>query len=127
MQNHAHQLPPATDDERTWALFMHLSHIVAMMTGIPIVAPLILWQVKKDGSEFLDDQGKEAVNFEISLLIWVLVAGVGGAIIGALTCGVGFILWALPWVLGVVGTIMGTVASTKGQYFRYPMCWRFIQ
>ncbi len=119
-------MPAATDEERTWALFMHLSHLVALFIGIPVVTPLILWAVKKDQSEFLDDQGKEAINFEISLLIWFVVTGVGGAIIGVLTCGVGFVLLAVPWILGVVGTIMGTVASTKGRYFRYPMCWRFI-
>lgn len=118
--------PPITEEERTWALFLHLSHLLVLLTGIPIVLPLILWMTKKDSSEFLDDQGKEVVNFEISLIIWFLLAGVSAFVIGIVTCGVGFALLAFPYILGIVGTIMGTVAATKGRYFRYPMCWRFI-
>jgi len=116
-------LPIATKSDRDWALFIHLSHFVVLLLGIPIVAPLILWLIKKDQSYFLDDHGKEAVNFEISLILW----GIIGAAATLLTCGLGIVLVLGVWILGIVGTVMGLVAASNGRYYRYPMCFRFIQ
>ncbi|MCA9304057.1 MAG: DUF4870 domain-containing protein [Phycisphaerales bacterium] len=123
--------PDATSDERTYAMFIHLSllgHIV--LTVIAIAIPIIMWAVKKSESPFLDDHGREAINFQISLLIWSLVLPVIAAIVGFLTCGVGFVLLVpaalLPYILGLVGMIQASIAANRGEFYRYPMTMRFL-
>jgi len=115
--------PGVTDDERTWATFMHLSilaHIV--LSGFAIALPIIMWQVKKKDSPFLDDHGKEAVNFQLSLIIYSLLA----VPLGFLTCGVLFVVAGLVWVLGLVGMIFASLAANRGEFYRYPMTIRLI-
>lgn len=116
-------LPEATKDERNWGMFFHLSHLVMLIVGIPIVAPLVMWLAKKDQSFFLDDHGREAVNFEISLILWGFI----GAVVMLMTCGVGVVLLAAVWLLGILGTVMGLVAASNGRYYRYPATFRFIK
>jgi uncharacterized protein len=111
--------PDATADERTYATFIHLT-ILLFHFVIPIIPALIMWQIKKAGSPFLDDHGKEAVNFQISLLIYFIVSAVLAAIL------IGFVLMVGVYVLGIVGMIMAAAAANRGEYFRYPMCIRLI-
>ena len=64
--------------ERTWAMFAHLSSFLGY-TCIPlanIIAPLIIWQIKKDDMPFASDQGKECLNFQISMLIYVIISAI---------------------------------------------------
>jgi len=119
--------PDATDDERTYAMFMHLvllAHLV--LSGIAIVIPIIMWAVKKDQSPFLDDHGREAINFQISLFIWSIIFAIVAIPLGVLTCGVGFVIALVPYVLGVVGMIQASTAANRGEFYRYPMTMRFL-
>lgn len=123
--------PDATSDERTYAMFIHLSllgHIV--LTFVAIAIPIIMWAVKKAESPFLDDHGREAINFQISLFIWSILLPILAAIIGVLTCGVGLILLIpaalLPYILGLVGMIQAAIAANRGEFYRYPMTFRFL-
>ncbi len=111
--------PDATADERTYATFIHLT-ILLFHFVIPIIPALIMWQIKKARSPFLDDHGKEAVNFQISLLIYFVVSAVLSAVLIGIPMMIGV------YVLGIVGMIMGAVAANRGEYFRYPMCMRLI-
>ncbi|MBS1811987.1 MAG: DUF4870 domain-containing protein [Acidobacteria bacterium] len=110
-------------DDRNWALICHLSGL-AGFTGIPfanVIAPLIIWMMKKDQSWFVNDQGKEAVNFQISLTIYVIIA----AILIILLIGI-----PLLFVLGIGGLILMIVAAMKaneGVTYRYPLTIRFIK
>lgn len=123
--------PDAPEDERNWALYMHLSmliHIIVPVIGI--VLPIVLWLNRKDQSPFIDDHGREAINFQISLMIYSIALPILAAIIGILTCGLGWILMIPasigPYALGVVGMILACSASTRGEFYRYPMTMRFI-
>jgi uncharacterized Tic20 family protein len=119
--------PDATNDERSYALFMHLSllaHIVLSIIAIAI--PIIMWSVKKGESPFLDDHGREAINFQISLMIWSVVFALVSIPLGFLTCGVGFIVALVPYVLGIVGMIQAATAANRGEFYRYPMTMRFL-
>ena len=61
------QMQP-TKDERMWTMFAHMSGVVGALLSVnflPFLGPLIIWLVKKDESDFVDDQGKEALNFSI--------------------------------------------------------------
>ncbi|MFV1964993.1 MAG: DUF4870 domain-containing protein, partial [Pirellulaceae bacterium] len=65
-----------SSDERQWAMFAHLAALSGYI-GIPfgnIIGPLIVWMIKKDESSFVDDQGKESLNFQISMLIWIAIS-----------------------------------------------------
>ncbi|MBL0921643.1 MAG: DUF4870 domain-containing protein [Phycisphaerales bacterium] len=115
---------PTTADERTWATFQHLGGLIAWFVIGPFcfLVPLVMWLVKKDESSFLDDHGREALNFELSMLLYAVVL----LPVAILTLGLGFLLY-IPWAaLGVVMPIVGAVAANKGRYYRYPACIRFI-
>jgi uncharacterized protein len=117
--------PDATSDERTFAMFMHLT-LLLNLTGVggllAFVAVIIMWQIKKDESPFLDDHGREAVNFQISLFLWAFVLAFGAIV----TCGISLIfLIAIP-LLGAIGMILAAIAANRGEFYRYPMTFRII-
>ncbi len=66
--------PEIDKDSRMWAMFCHLGGIAGLLPIMPlfgsVILPLILWQVKKEQHTFIDEQGKEALNFQISILIY---------------------------------------------------------
>src|SRR5699024_12152758 len=67
---------PALKEDRQMLMIMHLSQLLFIVSGIGgIVVPIILWQLKKDEIQHMDAQGKEVVNFQISLFIYYIVAG----------------------------------------------------
>lgn len=116
--------PTKSQDDRTYATFQHVVPLIAHV-GTPFIAPLIaaiiMWQIKKE-QPFLDDHGREATNFQLSLALYALLI----VPLALITCGVGAIL-AIPLVvLNIYGSIRGAMAANKGQYFRYPMCLRLV-
>ena len=109
----------ATASERTYATFTHLSLLTVFML-IPVLPALVMWLIKRHESPFLDDHGKEAVNFQISLVIYSLIAGVLSFI-----C-IGLVMAPIIYVLGIVGMIMAAAAANRGEYFRYPATIRLV-
>lgn len=116
-----HVDPDATPDQRTYALFTHLSLILAHM-GIMVIPPLVLWLIKRRESHFIDDHGREALNFQISLLIYALVSTILVPV-----CGIGIVGWVATYALGIVGMIMAAVAANRGEFFRYPATIRLVK
>jgi len=113
----------ATPNERTYATFTHLTLLLGHATGVAIVLPaLVMWLIKRKQSPFLDDHGKEAVNFQLSVLLYAIAIG----IIGVPTCGAAWLLWAPLYVGSFIAVIVAAVAANKGEFFRYPACIRFI-
>lgn len=110
-------------DERMWATVCHLSALL-MFVGFPIlqiVGPLVVWLLKREESSFIDAHGKESVNFQISMTIYILVAS-----ISFLFC-VGFILVPALIVADVVLLIIAAVKANNGEYYRYPVTIRLIK
>lgn len=107
---------PPTQDEKNIAL---LCHIGTFFGGI--IVPLVVWLLKKDDSEFVTHHAKESLNFQISLLIYVVVASVFMVIFIGI-----FMLVALS-VLAIVFIILATVAAASGKYFSYPLTIRFLK
>jgi uncharacterized Tic20 family protein len=105
-------------DEKTMAM---LCHLVGGLVGF--LVPLIIWLIKKDTMPFVDDQGKEALNFQITLLIGYVAIG----ILSVVTCGVGGFLLPLLWVLSAVFGIMGGLKANEGVAYRYPFAVRLIK
>ena len=127
----------ATRPGRTYTTVGHLLGLVSALDAmgfLGLIGSIIMWRIKAKESPFHDDHGREAVNFQISLLLYMI----GGAIIlglfTAITLGVGIILTGPAAVLGIVfligirlvGCIRGAIAANRGEYYRYPMCLRFL-
>ena len=109
-------------DEKMWGMLCHLSTFAAFI-GVPfgnIIAPLIIWLIKKEESPFVDHHGKEALNFQISMTIYSIVA--------ALLCFVfvGFILLPVVIIADIVLTIIASVRANAGEMYVYPYTIRFI-
>jgi uncharacterized Tic20 family protein len=116
----------SSKDERTWAMIAHLSAFAMYLTGVGhIVGPLIVWLAKRDGRPFVDDQGKEALNFQISFTIYVAVAIAACFTIVGLVVGVPA-LWVLPF-FHVICMIIAAIKSSDGVAFRYPLTIRLIK
>ncbi|MDQ1118608.1 MULTISPECIES: DUF4870 domain-containing protein [Pseudoxanthomonas] len=128
--------PPGTPsaEDRQWALFAHLS---ALLGGLLtsgwlaslgcVIGPLIIWQIKKDTLPFAADQAKEALNFNITVAIIMLVL----TLIGLVTLGIGFIvtgpLMLLVGIAALVFIIIAAIKSNNGEAYRYPFALRFIK
>lgn len=104
-----------SDDARSMAMLIHL---LAIFTWF--LVPLILWLVKKDSSRFVDQQGKEVVNFELTLMIGVVVGAATMCIV------IGFFILAAVGVVNIVFGILSTMEVNQGKPYRYPVCIRFI-
>lgn len=114
--------PTATAAQRTYAVFMHLTLILATAAPVlSVVAPLTMWLIKKDESHFLDDHGRETLNFHISILIYGLLS-----LLLMLVC-VGWPILILTYVLGIVGMIQASTAANRGEFYRYPACLRLVR
>jgi len=109
--------------KNTWGMLCHLTALVGFL-GVPlgnILGPLIVWLIKKDQYSFVDSQGKESLNFQISMTIYGVIAGFLTIIL---------IGWALLAVLVVVNIILVIIASLRansGRPYRYPITIRFIK
>lgn len=128
--------PPGTPsaEDRQWALFAHLSALVGGLLTSGwlaslgcVIGPLIIWQIKKDTLPFAADQAKEALNFNITVAIIMLVL----TLIGLVTLGIGFIvtgpLMLLVGIAALVFIIIAAIKSNNGEAYRYPFAFRFIK
>ncbi len=120
------ELPSPTEipqPERTWAMFAHLSSFLGWI-GIPfanIIAPLVMWQLKKDEMPFGSSQAKECLNFQITMSILALISFV----LCLLLIGI-FMLIALV-IFDIIVTIIAAIRANEGVAYRYPMTIRFIK
>jgi len=95
-----------------------LSHLLGIFTGF--LGCLVIWLVKKDESAFVAQQAKEALNFQITLMI-------GGLIAAALTIIlIGALLFPVLYILNILFSILGAIAASKGQSYRYPLAIRLV-
>ncbi len=111
-------------DARTMAM---LAHLLGALLGF--LGPLVIWLVKKDASPFVDDQGKEALNFQLTLLICYVASVVLYVVVSFVTCGIGgFVPFPLiVTVFQLVFGIIGAVKASNGEYYRYPFNIRVVQ
>ncbi|MEZ5063662.1 MAG: DUF4870 domain-containing protein [bacterium] len=110
-------------DARKWATITHLSALVGLLgNGIGfLVAPLVLWLLKRDASPYVDAQGKEAVNFQITMMIVLVICAILAFLV------VGFLLIPIVGLVMVVLPIVAAVKTNDGQDFRYPFTIRFVK
>ena len=118
---------PSENEERMWAMLGHLSAFSAFITGIGcVLGPLIIWLIKRDTMPFAGEQAKEALNFNIT----VIIAAVGLWVLTIITLGIGLLL-TIPLGLALfvgwlVLTIVGAVKANNGEHYRYPFTIRLV-
>lgn len=126
--------PSIAISENDQAALLHASGLLAY-AGFPLVGPLVFWLVQKDKSKYLDFHGREAINFNLSFLIYGLVA----AAIGFIGTAMSFLI--LPLVLVFLGwlgavaltiahivfSIIGALEARKGVRYRFPYILRLLQ
>ena len=111
------QAPPLRpDEERTWAIVGHLAPLV----GLSFLPPLIIWLVFRGRGPYLENQAKESLNFQLTLLIAYIVGGV------LVIVGIGLIILLAAWVVSIVFGIMAAVAVSKYEWYRYPISIRMV-
>ena len=119
--------PPApagapTAEEKQWAMFAHLSALVGFVIPFGnVIGPLVIWQMKKAEMPFVDDQGKEALNFQITALIAICVCFV---LIFVL---IGMLLLPVVGLAVLILTILAGIKANNGEAYRYPFALRLIK
>jgi uncharacterized Tic20 family protein len=106
-------LIPPTSDEKTLAL---LAHVLTFI--FPLLAPLIIYLIKKDESTFVAYHAKESLNFQVTLIIIFIILFI--TVIGIL----------LLWIVGMIGAVLvivATVRASEGRLYKYPFCLRLIK
>jgi hypothetical protein len=110
-----------TKDERTWAMLCHLSTLAGFVIPFGnIVGPLVMWTIKKDEFPLVEDQGKEALNFQISMTIYIIASVI-----------LIFLLVGIPLLIGLglfdlIVTVIAAINANDGVKYRYPLCIRFV-
>ncbi|MBW4542813.1 MAG: DUF4870 domain-containing protein [Myxacorys chilensis ATA2-1-KO14] len=146
---------PLPKNVRVWGIWCHLSGTIAALVGtvlflpfVTLLLPLIVWRSGRDRHPFIDQQGREAMNFLLSMTLYGIAAGVLSAFLFFATCSViiytsanttntseNMLMWigytfligvALFVVFQVVITIFAAIKASKGQSYRYPFSLRFL-
>jgi uncharacterized Tic20 family protein len=110
-------------ETRDWALYLHLSQLLGL-TALPVIgwlAPILIWQLKKDELPGLDAHGRVVINWLISEIIYGVVCG-----LLCIVC-VGMPLLVVLFAVGIVFPIVGGVKAQSGQLWPYPGSIRFLR
>ena len=124
--NDAMTPPPAptgtpSAEEKQWALFAHLSALIGYIIPFgSIIGPLVIWQIKKNEMPFVDDQGKEALNFQITILLGYVICWILTVIL------IGAFLHVVLWILNIVFCILAAVRVSQTGSYRYPFALRLV-
>jgi len=110
-------------DARMWAMICHLAGLAGLVVPVIgcIIGPLIVWQIKKEEFPFVDEQGKEAVNFQISMLIYGVVAAL------LIFACIGTVLLPAVAIFDLIFLLIAAVKTNDGQHYRYPLTIRFVK
>ncbi|MDP3087949.1 MAG: DUF4870 domain-containing protein [Methylotenera sp.] len=104
-----------TNDDKNIATITHLGGTV-----FSFIPALIVWILKKDDSEYIAKQSKEALNFQITVLLGQFIAGILALIL------IGFLFMFIIWVFNIVLCIIAAISTSKGETYRYPFSLRLI-
>ncbi|GII98165.1 hypothetical protein CLV28_1406 [Sediminihabitans luteus] len=110
--------PLSPQDEKTWAVVAHIGPVV-----VSFLAPLLVFLIFRGRGPYLEDQSKEALNFQITVAIAYAASGV----LAALTFGLLAFLPALVWVAALVFEILAALAASRFEYYRYPLTLRLVK
>jgi uncharacterized protein len=116
--------PPSTSsDVRTWNVLCHATALAGFFVPWAghILGPLIVWLAKRGDSAEIDAHGKESLNFQISMLIYNVVAGILCLVL------IGFVILGILHILNLVLVIVASIQASEGKFYRYPLAIRLIK
>ena len=112
----------ANPEARKWASLCHivaLSGLIGNGVGF-VLGPLVVWLIKKDEYPFVEEQGKEAINFQITMILAAIISGILTLIV------VGFFLLVAVGIVMIAFPIVAAVKASNGEHYRYPFTIRFL-
>ncbi len=114
---------PPSQDERTWGMLTHLSAFIGLLFPLfgGVLAPWMLWLAWRERSRFVGEQAKEALNFNLS----VLIAYLGSVVL--MYVYVGFLLCVLVFCGWLALTILAAIRASEGIHYRYPLSLRVVR
>jgi len=117
------QTSTSTSDVRMWNVLCHATALAGFFLPWAghILGPLIVWLVKRNDSPEIDEHGKESLNFQISMLIYNVIAGVLCLVL------IGFVILAILHILNLVLVIIASIQASEGKFYRYPLAIRLIK
>jgi len=120
----------STAEERNWAMASHVGAFAAAYVALGLLAPLIVLLVKGNDSRFVRRHAVESLNFQLSVLVYLLVGSLVAVVLVFATFGLGIVV-VLPAALAfalayLVLVIIGTVKASRGQEYRYPLTLRLV-
>ena len=125
-----HRDDTGDDSERFWASMCHLSGVTFWIGPLvlQLAIPFVIWLLKKEESRFVDEEGREALNFQISMALWLFVIGIASVILWLTIIGipVAILLWIGWAVVHLVQSIKGALQAREGRSYRYPFTLRFL-
>ncbi len=121
MQDTVHTDPAPDKDARLWGMLCHLTAFAGFIVPFgSIIAPLVIWLIKKNDIPFVDDQGKESINFQITVLIAAIICGI------LMFIGIGFLLLFALAIYAIIMVIIASIKANEGIAYRYPYTLRLI-
>jgi uncharacterized protein len=118
---------PILQQSRQWALFAHLSAFAGLLIGLNFLGPLIIYLVKKNEDPYVAEHAREALNFNLSVFIYLLGGGILAVILTLVLIGLllfpFLIAIAIAWI---VLTIIAAIKANNGEPYRYPLTIRFV-
>lgn len=122
MEESYQPVPTPGPEARQMAMLCHLAALAGFVIPFGnVVGPLVLWLVKKDADPFVDDQGKEAVNFQITITLASIVCMMLMLVV------IGFLLIIALAVIWLVFTVIAANLANQGQAYRYPYILRLVK
>lgn len=110
------------DNQRTWATFCHIATFAGYIFPFGnIIAPLVLWLMKKDEMPLVDREGKKSLNFQISITIYTVIAFILVFVL------IGFVFLFALMVFDLVVVILAAIKTNRGEDYRYPLSIQFIK
>ncbi|GEA80619.1 hypothetical protein CUD01_10630 [Cellulomonas uda] len=109
--------PLRPDEEKMWAILAHVLPLI----GLGFIAPLVIWLVFRGRGPYLENQAKESLNFQITVLIAVVVGSILTIVL------VGFVILAVVGIGALVLEIMAAVAASRFEWYRYPLTLRLVK
>ena len=107
---------PVPSESRGWAAAAQLVPLI----GLGFIAPLVIWLMKKDEDPFVEYHARESLNFQITLIIAIIVS------ILLMFVLIGFILIFVVLIFALVVEIIAGVKAANGEFYRYPLIFRFV-
>jgi uncharacterized Tic20 family protein len=113
----------SSSDVRMWNVLCHATALAGFFVPWAghILGPLIVWLAKRNDSTEIDQHGKESLNFQISMLIYNVIAGVLCLVL------IGFVILAILHILNLVLVIIASIQASEGKFYRYPITIRLIK